>query len=209
MPNPTFSHSRYLGGLPNTKEGREGNLVWDDECIGIGVLNPKRDVVRWEEVAQIGYESETIKKSRLGKAVVFGVFALAAKSSRNDATVTLFLKDGNIAVFQVKNKQSSAVRAKLSPFAVAAGVSCADDAVAQTNTTKTADQVSDLVAPTQSGAVTDEQKLGSASLTSSGPAASVSLADELAKLKGLLDGGVLTDEEFAAAKQRLITPPPA
>ncbi len=36
------------------------------------------------------------------------------------------------------------------------------------------------------------------------PAAGGGLADELAKLKSLLDSGVLTQDEFDAAKQRII-----
>lgn len=35
-------------------------------------------------------------------------------------------------------------------------------------------------------------------------ASNISVADELIKLKGLLDAGVLTEEEFAAQKQRLL-----
>ena len=37
----------------------------------------------------------------------------------------------------------------------------------------------------------------------------ISIADELTKLAGLRDSGILTNEEFDAAKQRLLTPPSA
>jgi hypothetical protein len=123
-------------------------------------------VVKWEEMAGMSFDSGTAAKSRAGKAMLVGVFALAAKNTQNEATITVSLKDGNTTLYQVTGKSGAAVRGKIQPFLVEKGVPCLDDAGPMVTAPNT--------------------------------------ADELTKLAGLRDSGVLTEEEFAAQKARLL-----
>jgi hypothetical protein len=151
----------YLGGLPGDKGGYSGNMIVTDECIGMGSLNPKKSPVRWDEMAGISFDSTTMKKSRKGKAVAFGVFALAAKSTQNGAEVAIQRKDGNVALYTVTGKTGVQVRAKIQPFMVEHGVPCLDDTPIASETApaplSTADEIAKLVALRESGAITDEE----------------------------------------------------
>lgn len=174
----TFAHSKYLGGLPGDKGGYGGNLIVDSEGIGCGITNKKKGVVLWEQASGISYDSEQIKKSRVGKAMLIGVFALAAKGTQSAATVTVALKDGGAAVYQVEGKPGAAVRGRIQAIVSSAGVPCLDD-----------------MPTAPSGPSLAAQPL----------IATVSLADEIAKLAALKEAGALTDEEFADQKARLLT----
>src|ERR1039457_3510118 len=125
----TFRKVVYLGGLPGDKGGYKGNLFADDEALGMGQFTgPKKSSVRWDEMTGISFDSGTAAKSRAGKALLVGVFALAAKNTQKDATITVTRKDGNVAIYQVTGTSGGAVRAKLQPFMVEHGVTCTDDA---------------------------------------------------------------------------------
>ncbi len=178
----TFQKAVYLGGLPGDKGGYKGNLIITDECIGMGVLQPKKSPIRWDEVAGISFDSATMKKSRAGKAIAFGVFALAAKNTQNAAEITIQRKDGNVALYSVAGKTGAQVRAKIQPLLVEHGVPCLDDAPLM---------VSAAPAPPV------------APVAPAGPAAT-SAADEIAKLVALRDSGAITDEEFTAYKANLL-----
>ncbi len=177
MRDVSFGISEYLGGLPGTKKA-SGNPIFSDEAVGIGVLHPKKGAVRWEDMVGVSFDSGSMKKSRAGKAVAFGVLALAAKSSQDKADITIQLKDGNVALFQVPGKSGAQVRGKVQAFLVAKGVPCLDDAPVATEPTPVP--------------------------TLAQPQAPVSAADEIAKLAELHRSGALTDEEFAAHKAALL-----
>lgn len=151
----------YLGGLPGDKGGYSGNMIVTDECIGMGSLNPKKSPVRWDEMVGISFDSATMKKSRKGKAVAFGVFALAAKSTQNGAEVTIQRTDGTVALYTVTGKTGVQVRAKIQPFMVEHGVPCLDDMPLASETSgaplSAADEIAKLVALRESGAITDEE----------------------------------------------------
>ena len=77
-----LAESVYLGGLPDTKPSRQSlNLFFTDEGIGQGMMFSPKNVIKWEDIAGVSFDSSMAKKSRAGKAVAFGVFALAAKNS--------------------------------------------------------------------------------------------------------------------------------
>jgi len=63
-----------------------------------------------------------------GEGVARRVFALAAKNTQRDATITVNRKDGNVAIYQVTGVSGGAVRAKLQPFLIEHDVTCLDDA---------------------------------------------------------------------------------
>lgn len=166
MTKVTFTNAGYLGGLPGSKATQQTkNLYVTDEVIGVGVFGPKQGIVKWADVRGVSFDTGTAKKSRAGKALAFGVFALAAKNTQDDAHLTLALKDGNAALYRVVGKSGAQLRAKIQPIMVAVGVPCLDDGVAD---------------------------------------AGSSVADELTKLGALRDSGLLSDDEFAAQKAKLL-----
>jgi hypothetical protein len=158
--NVTFTHSEYLGGVPGTKKAT-GNLIFDDSAVGVGVMHPKKGLVAWSDMAGISFDSATMKKSRAGKAVKFGVFALAARKTQNGAEITVQLNDGNVALFSVAGKTGVQVRAKVQPLLIEHGVPCLDDAplVAEVAAApvSAADEIAKLVALRDSGAISDEE----------------------------------------------------
>lgn len=152
----SFTHAKYLGGIPGTKES-SGALFVNSETIGVGILKPKNGVVKWSEVAGISFDSETIRKSRVGKAMLVGVFALAAKKTQDDAVVVVSLKDGNTALYEIKGARGVSVRAKMQPFFTTAGVHCLDDGVAPTTNLSVADEISKLAALRDSGIISEDE----------------------------------------------------
>jgi hypothetical protein len=160
LKNVTLPKAFYLGGLPGTKAARNGLVVTNDG-FGIGVFSAKKAVVRWDDMAGISFDSATARKSRAGKAVVFGVLAVAAKSSQSTAEITVNLKDGNVAIYELKGTSGPKVRAKLQPFLAAHEVRCLDDGPLPTEVapapTSAADEIAKLVALRDSGAITDEE----------------------------------------------------
>ena len=155
-----FTSAEYLGGIPNTKP-KSGSLYIDAERNGVGFLNPKFGVVEWSQAKGISYESGTVKKSRAGKAIAFGTFALLAKSAQDDTTVTVLLDDGNAAVYQVKGKKGPVVCGKMNEFPVAAGVPCIDEAPVTASGVadnfSLADELSKLASLRDSGVLTEEE----------------------------------------------------
>ena len=70
-----------------------------------------------------------MKKSRAGKALAVGVFALAASNKQDKTDITVCLKNGNVALYVIVGKSGAMVRAKIQPYMAAHGVPCLDDAV--------------------------------------------------------------------------------
>ena len=158
----TFPKAVYLGGLPGDKGGYKGNFVANDECLGMGVVSPKKSPVRWDEMARISFDSGTAAKSRAGKAFLVGVFALAAKNTQREATITVTRKDGNVAIYQITGVSGGAARGKLQPFLVEHGVTCTDDAPLPTEAptpdeADPAEQLKRLADLHESGLLTDEE----------------------------------------------------
>lgn len=154
----SFTHAKYLGGLPGTKPS-SGNLYVTKNSIGIGTLSAKKGIVKWEDATSISFDSGSAHKSRAGKALLVGVFALAAKNTQNQATVTLTLKDGNVALYQINGVNGAVLRGKIQSLFSQAGVICSDDAQPQqqVGASSVADEIAKLAALHDSGAITDEE----------------------------------------------------
>lgn len=118
----TFASGHYLGGHPDQSRSKSGNLYFTDSEIGVGLIGPKHGTVAWSDAASIEITSEQVAKSRAGAALMFGVGALAAKSSSNKATIIVRTKDGHQIYFQLDNKDAAHVRAKVSALLTSAGV---------------------------------------------------------------------------------------
>jgi hypothetical protein len=158
----TLQRAVYLGGLPGDKGGYKGNLIADDECLGMGMVSPKKSPVRWDEMDSISFDSETAAKSRVGKALLFEIIAFAAKNAKTAATITVTRKDGNVAIWQIDKMTGAQVRAKLQPFMFEHGVKCLDDAPLPTAAPAApeadpAEQLKKLGDLHDSGLLTDEE----------------------------------------------------
>ena len=150
----TISYTHYLGGLGESPKKKSGNLVIDETRLGMTVLgknfNPE---VFLSDIEGVSFNSETLAKSRVGKALVFGVFALAAKSSKSVGQMTVHLKDGQIAAFEFEKLKALEVKAKIMGKLSSLGILCLDDSPKAS-------------APTQGSVI--EQLQGAESLLKSG-----------------------------------------
>ena len=124
----TISYAQYLGGLGDSPKKKTGNFVIDDTRLGMTVFgksfNPE---ILLSEVEGVSFDSETLAKSRVGKALVIGVFALAAKSSKTVGQMTVHLKDGQIAAFEFEKLKALEVKVKIMGKLSPLGIPCLDD----------------------------------------------------------------------------------
>lgn len=176
MGKTSISYTKYLGGLPGEKgQSIGGNLQITEECIGMGTMNPKKHVVRWDQTAGISFNADTFAKSRAGKVVMFGPLGLLARNTQQGANILVQLRDGNTAIYECERESAIRVRAKFQPFMTAHDVPCLDDS---------------------------PSPVAAAAPVPAEPAPST--ADELLKLAQLRESGVLSEEEFQAQKAKLL-----
>ncbi len=126
------------------------------------------------------------KRVTAGRALALGVFALAAKKTTKSAVLIARLRSGEEAIFQTEKFTAAELRAKLAPI------------TSQLRKANASSSPTALLA-TSSPFFTAPSSNGS-------PAAAVSVADELKKLAELKDAELLTDEEFAGQKAKLLAP---
>jgi len=162
MKKVSFTSTEYLGGLEGVKPTKASTNLWiRDDGIGHGAFGPKHGLVPWSDMAGVAFDSGTAKKSRAGKALAVGVFALAASKTQNEGFLTIQLKDGNASLYRVVGKSGQVLRGKIQPFLAANGVPCLDDAPsiqsAEPTPISAADEIGKLAALHQSGALTDEE----------------------------------------------------
>jgi hypothetical protein len=118
---------------------------------------------------------------------MLGVFALAAKKKTKSTVILVDTLSGDQAVFEMAKALPHEIGPKLTPLANQARRYAASRQAP-------AGGSSPAVAP------------GSAvPVSAPNPAATVSVADELAKLADLHTKGILSDEEFAAQKSKLLS----
>ena len=182
----SFGYAHYLGGHPRLGRKRSGNLFFTALEVGIGTMKPKVAVLQLGEVTSVEVMSGQVATNKVGAEIMFGVLGgLGAKGAMNQATVTLYTKDDQIAYYQVDKKSAAQIRAAITPILRAAGIPFRDEAVAQTQQDVLREAIAQVAHGPQGG---------------SAP----SLADELAKLVQLRESGALSDDEFAALKAKMI-----
>jgi hypothetical protein len=182
----TFGYAEYLGGHPTLGRKRSGNLWFTAQELGIGMRRPKVAVLQLSEVASVEVTGGQVAKSKVGAELVFGVFGgLGAKGAKNQATIAVYTKDDQIAYYLVDKKSVAQVQAAIAPLLRAVGIPFRDELVAQKQQEAFHDAVVQATQAAQGGGAP-------------------STADELVKLAQLRDQGILTDEEFAAQKAKLL-----
>jgi hypothetical protein len=104
-------------------EGRsKGNLIIKDGYIGIGTVSPKKARVRLSSGGVVRFEGAMVKKSRKGKAAMFGVLALAARNQQNATYVSIPLTGGTAVTYEVKGIAAPRLAAKFRPELAKYGV---------------------------------------------------------------------------------------
>lgn len=161
-----IAYSAYLGGLADDGHTHPGYLIADDDAIGIGIgigsKQPKKAVIPIPRIAGLSIESETTARSRAGKAIAFGVFALAAKSTQTNAILTVHLQDGQQAIYRVGQRISpSTAHAQLATWAARHNLRWVDQPQLPDTTpaapSSTAEQLAQLAQLHASGALDDAE----------------------------------------------------
>ncbi len=130
-------------------------------------------------VGSVLVTSEQVAKSKVGPVLAFGVLGLAAKGSRSQATVVIHTKgeEAEAGYFTIRDVSAAEVKAKIDAWMRTRGI------------------------PWHEDRQQDDSAGISSSATVSPP---LSVADELNKLAGLRQSGVLSEEEFATLQARFI-----
>ncbi len=172
------SETQYLGGWSSHTKTYKAKYVRID-AQGISLRGLKTIfTIPWDQVLDLEVEGPESASKRVtaGRVLALGVFALAAKKKTQSAVLIVSLRSGEEAVFQTEKLTAAELRAKLVPV---------------TSQLRKAN-----VSPPPTAATSPP----AAPL----PAAPVSVADELKKLADLKDAGLLTNEEFAGQKAKLL-----
>ena len=114
-----------------------------------------------------------------------GVFALAAKKTSKSAILIVDLHSAEQAVFHTEKMTAPELKGKLTPITSQINVA--------------AKRKAELAAANAPPAPTP------VATNSDGAAGGFSVADELMKLKQLCDQGILTEEQFAAQRDKLLS----
>jgi len=179
----TFSatESNYLGGWPGHIKTYTGKfakvLVVDRRGVSLRGLSTIF-TIPWQEITDLEVDGagSVSKRVTAGRVAVMGIFALAAKKKTKDSMLIVTTASGDQALFHSSRITALELREKLLPI------------ITQIRKAKA-----------------DAQRSASAA-NAAGPTASppTTVADELTKLAQLRDSGILSDEEFASQKARLL-----
>jgi hypothetical protein len=104
----------YLGGHPSQKRRATGNLIVRAGVLGIGVVRtPTVAKILLSPGLPVRVESAVVSKSRAGKALAFGVLALAAQNQQNAAYLTVEMGNGVAVTYEVKGMTGPELAARL------------------------------------------------------------------------------------------------
>jgi len=196
----SFVPAWFLGfhGRPQPTRVRrqEGTLWFASQWIGMGTQDGEPNTaesVPLEVVASVEVSGGRVTKD---KGELFGQYALAGVPglllmgvSTSRTTVVVHTQSGDAAVFQVEDQDPSAVRGAVTPLLQSAAVRFWDETLGEPQAAAT---------PGFGFASTDDpDRLPNED-------ALERLTDGLGRLAELHERGALTDEEFAAAKRKLL-----
>jgi hypothetical protein len=177
----TVNETEYHGGWSGHPQPHGKTNILEVDRRGIGLRGFKTIfTIPWDQIVDVDIEGpeSAAKKVTAGRVLALGVFALAAKKKVKSAIIIVTLRNGDQAVFESHKALPHEISPKLTPL------------VAQVRKWASADHQQAVPdAPTNAPQV------------SLGP----SVADELTKLAKLRTEGILTEEEFAAQKAKLLS----
>jgi hypothetical protein len=185
----SVSETTYHGGWTPHPQSHKNDILRIDKT-GISLRGFKTIfTIPWEQVTDISVDGPENASERVtaGRVAMMGVFALAAKKKTKSAVILIDTLSGDQAVFETAKVLPHEIGPKLTPLANQARRYA-------TSRQAPVGGASPSVAP---GAA--------APVGAPNPAAPVSVADEIAKLADLHEKGILSDEEFAAQKSKLLS----
>lgn len=110
----SIPRAAYLGGHSEQKAKFAGNLIIRDGVLGMGLVGkPRIAKVNLTPGASMRVDSAVIAKSRVGKAVAFGVLAAAAKSQESVGYLMIDLANGGVITYQVEGMTGPSLAATL------------------------------------------------------------------------------------------------
>jgi hypothetical protein len=174
--------THYLGGWPGHTKTYTGKLtkllVVDKNGVSLRGLSTIF-TIPWQEITDLDVDGaeNASKRVTAGRVAVIGVFALVAKKHVKDSMLIVTTASGDQALFHSSQFTALELRQKLLPL------------ITQIQKSKAGLPTSSPAAPPATGP------------TGSSP---IGVADELTKLSQLRDSGVLSDEEFATQKAKLL-----
>jgi hypothetical protein len=176
----SVSETEYMGGYsasPKALTGKFHQNILKIDRKGVS-LNSIKNIftIPWSEVVDIEVDDPGRSKHvTAGRAVLLGPLALAARKTTQNTLILVQLRNGDEVVFHTAKATGAEVRTKLAPV-----MSQLRKASATTPTPS---------APPSSAAPASQAP---------------NVADQLTSLAALHQAGTLTDEEFAAAKAKLL-----
>jgi hypothetical protein len=93
-------------------------LFFTTEAIGLGTspkAGPSATVVPMQSVASVQVTGQQVSKSKVGPVLLFGLYGLAARGSRQDTTVVVRTKDRETIYYSIGDASPDQVRAVLTP----------------------------------------------------------------------------------------------
>ena len=138
-----YGHASYLGGHPTLGRLHNGNLVLTREKMGIGSTKPRYAILQWTDIESIEITSDQVSKSKVGAVLVFGIFGLAAKGTRNQTSLIVHTKDNQVAYYQA-GVNTIAFRAGTTALLDAVGVPLYDAVTQQNNSTPKTHDIDDI-----------------------------------------------------------------
>lgn len=191
----------YMGGYSRhpKKHGDTNNLA-----IGPGGVAYRgfKEIfsIPWSEIAGLTVEGpeQAAKRITATRLVTLGVFALAAKKVSKSAVLIVDLHSGEQVVFHTEKLTAAELKGKLAPI----------NSRIQVAAKRKAELAAADSAPAAAASIPE---LAAANSAPAAPAATpaptpsgFSVADEVMKLKQLCDQGILTEEQFAAQRDKLL-----
>jgi hypothetical protein len=177
----TVTETEYHGGWSGHPQPHGKTNILEVDKHGIGLRGFKTIfTIPWDQISDVVIDGPeaVAKRVTAGRVLALGVFALAAKKKTKSAIVLVTMANGEQAVFESHSKLPHEISPKLSPLIAQVRVRAAD--------------MSQPLVPTPSPT------------PAAPPGGGSGIADELAKLAGLRDAGILTEEEFSAQKMKLL-----
>ena len=183
IPEAKFGMGYHYSGAKNKSE--TGTIFVTSEGIEYRSFGGNKVRFPWRSIQDIEISTEATRRVTAGRVLAVGIFALAAK--KNEVHTFIHISDPNtVFSFAIKQSQGS-VLATWRP--VLNAWNQRGNNVLATNEPQQPVKTAPLVEPLASTAP---------------PTLAISVADELKKLAELRDAGVLSDEEFAAQKSKLL-----
>ena len=173
----------YMGGYSSHPKTHGNTNILAVGANGLAYRGLKEIFrIPWSQVADLTVDGPEQASNRITatRLLTMGVFAVAAKKTSKSAVLIIDLHSGEQAVFHTEKLTAPELKAKLAPIT---------------------SQIH--VAAKRKAELTAANTAPVASSPDSAPAG-FSVADELMKLKQLCDQGILTEEQFAAQRDKLL-----